>query len=232
MNGKEPEFTGLADQKGNWKSGTDKDADGHLIGKEGYVYRRGVILSNVHIDPETQQPTLDDEFEDGQAITVRLAIYKVEKNADGTLKSATKIKDISKPFTLHRHDELRPKYGTEERDKHITFTPATIAALGSPDKPTEFQPGVTVLDPTEQILVENNQATVEPFTNNSIIAKFSHNDCYDLHSLFNSASVTPRKNKASMSSSTLKMRKLSVMQMTGDGIASTKENFDFSWDEF
>ena len=229
VNGKEPEFTGLTDQKGNWKSGTDKDADGNLIGKEGYVYRRGVILSNVHIDPETQQPTLDDEFRDGQKVTVKLAIYKVEKYADGTLKSATKIKDINKPFTLHRHDELRPKYGTEEQDKHITFTPGTIAALGSPDKPTEFQPGVTVLDPTEQILVENNQATVEPFTNNSIIAKFSHNDCYDLHSLFNSASVTPRKNKASMRSSTLKMRKISVMQMTGDGIASTTVVERYYW---
>ena len=214
VDGTEPMFSNQKDGSGKyWKNGNDNDAQGQPIGLNGYVYRRGIVLGTWQKSPNGGAVITNKV---GDTFTVRYAIFKVTNNDDGTW-SYEKVKEDKKVFTF---DDVptRPLWDTQ---KDLKFIPDTRQKTDI----NEWTSSMTVLDPTENVTV----AQTNWLSDNTIIAKFSHNDKYDLQSLLNSASISPAKVEKSMKSSGLKMRKLSAMQYTPDGIASNAVAEVFYW---
>lgn len=211
--GTEPQFSNQKDGSGKyWKNGNDNDADGNPIGRNGYVYRRGIVLGNWTKNPDGSITT--DHA--GDKVTVWIRVYKVTDNDDGTW-TYTMAHETKKEFT-YDSTPRRPLWDTQ---KDIVFIPNT-----SQKTPVDsWTSSMKVLDPTENVTVAENNWT----GSNTIVAKFSHNDNYDLQSLLNAASISPATAQKSMKSSSLKMRKLSAMQYTTDGIASNAVAEAFYW---
>lgn len=205
VDGSEPEFSNEKDSKGNWKNGNDLDKDGNPIGKNGYIYRRGIIL-------DKRSRTVAENTKAGETITVKLAIYKLTTDANG-VTTADKIKTITKEFKLTyksrpRWDDSKSEY---DSNLQLVFTPKTLMT-----EKDEYDSYMTKLD-----LTQNATVTEYQWQGNTIIAKFSKNDKYDMQSLLNAASVTPTVSSKSMKSSSLGLRKLSVIQYSQDGLAAT-----------
>ena len=208
VDGNDPEFSFVKDSKGNWKNGDDKypagyegHKEGDAIGKHGYIYRRGIILDKLNRANMTKSQV-------GDVLTVKLAIYQLSADANGTFTSYDRIKTIEKKFKLT--SSSRPKWGDGGND--IVFTPDTKQKTET----TDYNSKTTILDVTQNVVVTGTSSQ-----DNTIIAKFSKNDKYDLQSLLNAASVTPTKNSKAMKTSSTGLRKLSVLQYTTDGIAAT-----------
>lgn len=200
VDGSTPEFSNEKDSKGNWKNGNDLDKAGNPIGKNGYIYRRGIIL-------DKRSRTVADNTKAGETITVKLAIYKVTTDANGNT-TADKIKTITKEFKLT--DKSRPRW--DDDATNLVFSPKTLMT-----EKDEYDSYMTKLDLTQNATVTESGN----WQGNTIIAKFSKNDKYDMQSLLNAASVTPTVSSKSMKSSSLGLRKLSVIQYSQDGLAAT-----------
>ena len=219
VDGSEPQFSNKKDSKGKyWKNGNDKDVDGNPIGMNGYIYRRGIVLG-------------DKDNKAGDKITIKIGIFKVP--ADDNANSAPEtVKTFSKTFLLvapkdnNSNAYNRPKWRvidahTERYD--IQYTPDTKLKTTPGDN--KYLSSMTVLDPTESIKVFETNG----WNGNTIIAKFSENDKYDLQSLLNAASITPTIHEKYMKSSGLHMRNLSAMQYTPQGIAAETVAEGFYW---
>jgi len=113
VDGTEPQFTNVMDgKKTYWKNGNDTypagyegHEEGEAINMNGYVYRRGIVLG---IEKD-ENGTLHENKE-GDEITVRLGIFKLTLQDNGTT-TYTKVKDIKKVFVLKASDgnHNRPK---------------------------------------------------------------------------------------------------------------------------
>ena len=217
VDGNEPQFSNKTDSKGKyWKNGNDNDADGNPIGMHGYVYRRGIVLG-------------DKDSKAGDKITVKVGIFKLptDENASSTPET---VKTLSKTFLLvapEGNDHRRPMWRVV--DQHTTrydlqFTPDTKQKT-DPNNSNKYLKSMTVLDPTESIKVFETNG----WNGNTLIAKLSENDKYDLQSLLNAASITPTNHEKYMKSSSLNMRKLSAMQYTPQGIAAETVAEGFYW---
>lgn len=192
-----------------WRNGNDKDDSGNLIGGKGYVYRRGIVLSKEK-DDNGQAGTSHK----GESLKVTVKIFKIDEVQDNKCTAYHEVQTIEKTFYFDNEAD-RPDYGAA---KHIDFTPytGTKTALTPIDNVYTKPNSIAVLDPTENITVFQTGWPYE----NTIVAKLSMDDVYDLQSLLNSASVSPTKSKKVMKSSSLKYRKVSAMQYTHDGLAS------------
>ena len=208
VDGNEPEFSFVKDSKGNWKNGNDYypagyegHKEGEAIGKHGYIYRRGIILDQLNRENVTKSQV-------GDVLTVKLAIYQLTADANGNFTGYDKLKTIEKKFKLT--SSSRPKWGD---GGDIYFTPDTKQKTET----TGYTQSTTILDVTQNVIVSESSS----WQGNTIVAKFSKNDKYDLQSLLNAASVTPSKDSKAMKTSSTGLRKLSVLQYSSDGIAAT-----------
>ena len=232
VDGSEPQFTNVMDgKKTYWKNGNDTypagyegHQEGEAINMNGYVYRRGIVLG---IEKDANG-TLHENNE-GDKITVRLGIFKVTFKDDGTT-DYTKVKDITKVFTLKASDgnHNRPKWragGTGESNQYdLQYTPDTKQKT----EPTSYDKGVMpILDPNERIKVFAANTWLNK--GNTVIAKFSKNDNYDLQDLLNASNTTLATDSKTLKSSALKLRKVTAMQYTREGIASETVAEGFYW---
>ena len=203
VNGKNPEFSAEKSGDGKyWKNGNDNDASGNAIGKEGYVYRRGIALNS-----------------DGNSVTVKVAIFKVNGVKEDGSVDYVNITPEGEPYTM----TFNLDNSTQPTRDNVKFIPTTLTASDA----TTYDPKMAVLDPTENVTVtETGQDGLS-----TILAKFSTNDRYDVQSLLNASSVTPAINHKSMKSSskTMGMRKVSAMIYTQTGLASNMVNEGSYW---
>lgn len=166
-----------------------------------YVYRRGIVL----------------DASAGSEVNVKVGIFQLDKDAtDGT--SATALQTISKTFQLTSGNS-RPAWNNNQKD--ITFSPRTLYATSS----NTYVQGMAVMDPTETVTAT---ASSHCFTD-TIIAKFSSDTHYNLQQLLNVVNVTPRLKQANMTSSQMKLRMISAMLYTPDGIASEAVAEAYYW---
>lgn len=196
-----------------WRNGNDKDDNGNAIGGNGYVYRRGIVLSK---EKNTSGGVAVSG--QGESLKVTVKVFKIT-NVTGNTCTYEEVEGqtITKTFKF-TSAPTRPKWDTYT--KNIVFTPDTrmkTALLADADGIYTKPQAIAVLDPTENITVSQTEWQDD----NTIVAKLSQNDEYDLQSLLNSASVSPTLRQKSMKSSSLKYRKISAMQYTLDGLAST-----------
>lgn len=228
----DPEFSGVTDgKKTYWKNGNDTyptgyESQGHNSGDpinmNGFVYRRGIILGI-----EKEGDALYNH-KNGDVITVKVGIFKLSQNADGTVKSE-KVKTITKQFTLQANDEehdrplWRANYGEVAPQYHLDFSPSTLAASTG----TKYNDKMTVLDPTQTVRVYAKDKWLNK--GNTILAKFSKNDNYDLQALLNANSIYTATNEENVVSTTLGLRKISAMQYTTEGIASETVAQGYYW---
>ena len=226
----EPDFSFVMDgKKTYWKNGNDNYPDGYEghqsgdpIGKNGIVYRRGIVLGiekdadgNLHANKA------------GDVVTVKVGIYRLSQDASGNI-SYSQVKTITKQFTLLENDDQhkRPRWtanynGSEQYD--LNFTPVTLKAYSA----TKYDTNMALLDPSQPVKVVAVNGWEN--TGNTILAKFSHNDNYDLQSLLNSYNVNSDTNQEEVVSTTLRMRKLTVMQYTQQGIACETVAQGYYW---
>lgn len=228
----DPLFSEVTDgKKTYWKNGNDTypagyENQGHNSGdpinKNGFVYRRGIILGI-----EKEGDALYNH-KDGDVITVKVGIFKLSQNADGTVKSE-KVKTITKQFTLQANDEehdrplWRANYGEAAPQYHLDFSPSTLAASTG----TKYNDKMAVLDPTQTVKVYAKDKWLNK--GNTILAKFSKNDSYDLQALLNANSIYTATNEENVVSTTLGLRKISAMQYTTEGIASETVAQGYYW---
>ena len=228
----DPDFSGVTDGKQTyWKNGNDTypagyEKQGHNpgdpINKNGFVYRRGIILGI-----EKEGDALYNH-KDGDVITVKVGIFKLSQNADGTVKSEN-AKTITKQFTLQANDEehdrplWRANYGEAAPQYHLDFSPSTLAASTG----TKYNDKMAVLDPTQTVKVYAKDKWLNK--GNTILAKFSKNDSYDLQALLNANSIYSATNEENVVSTTLGLRKISAMQYTTEGIASETVAQGYYW---
>lgn len=158
------------------------------------------------------------ESQVNQEMTVNVAIYRVTNHDDGTWEHK-EIKRFAKKFVFDDAPQ-RPQWA---ETKDLKFIPDTKEKAS--DNTEGWTDKMTVLDPTENVTVTEDHWSGQ----NTIIAKFSKTDRYDLQSLLNSASVSPSIRQKSMKSSALKRRKISAMQYTPDGLASNAVAEAFYW---
>ena len=207
------EFSNVCDAKGNWKDGIDNypndskygENAGKAIGKIGYVYRKGVVLTSL-----VRGGKVADEFTPGTTVAVEVAIYKLTPdNSEPSGKKAEFVKRFEKLFKLVG-GTTRPRWNDKVKD--LTFSPKTLMALGNLG--TTYVSGMSVIGTTEKVTTTLTDAS------NYMMAKFSTGDKYDPQSLFNANGITPVEGKKSSTSSAVGARRLSVLQFTHDGIAS------------
>ena len=181
-------------------NGNWQDVNTSADGKS-YVYRRGIVLDGTV----------------GSEVNVKVGIFQLDKDAaDGA--SATALQTISKTFKL-ASGTSRPAWNTDVKD--ITFSPWTLYATSS----NTYIQSMAVMDPTETVTAAASPRCIS----DTIIAKFSSDTNYDLQQLLNTSNVTPRLKQANMTSSQMKLRKLSAMLYTPDGIASEAVAEAYYW---
>lgn len=211
-----------------WKNGDDKGEDGITpIGNPGYVYRRGIVLSKEN----TTNNEGDNEVDNiGDEITVLATVWQIT-SVTGNKCEATELQTIAKTFKFESTPK-RPNWGastTGDTRDNITFIPYSKQKTypGKIDGTDDLDlKNTTILDPTENITVKQVEW---PEDDNTIIAKLSENDSYNLQSLLNSASVSPTKGQKSMKSSSLKLRKVSAIMYTPNGLVSNRVAESYYW---
>lgn len=229
----DPEFSNVTDgKKTYWKNGNETypscyESQGHQAGdaidKNGFVYRRGIVLGiekdadgNLHANKA------------GDVVTVKVAIFRLSQGENGTVNSE-QLKSITKQFTLkdndtnHQQPKWRANFGNAKAQYDLTFSPSTLKANSG----TKYNAKMTLLDPTQSVKVSVDGTWINK--GNTILAKFSHNDDYDLQALLNAHSIHINTESEEVTSTNLKMRKLTAMQYTQEGIASETVAQGYYW---
>ena len=189
-----------------WRNGNDKDDSGKPLGGNGYVYRRGIVLNKTK---DANGNAISSNA--GESLKVTVKVFKI-LSVTGNTCTFEEVQTITKTFHFTSAPDL-PVY------ENLAFTPYTkqkTAITSDDDGLYTKTDAIAVVDPTENITVSQTGWKDD----NTIVAKISQSDEYDLQSLLNSASVTPTLKQKSMKSSSLKYRKISAMQYTPDGLAS------------
>ena len=203
-------FEAVCGSDGNWKNGSDKYPSGYTnagasIGRVGYVYRRGIVMTKYTLS----SGDATSDFADGTTAVVEVAIYHLVDDATAvSKKKAELVKIVKKEFTIVAGTR-RPAWNNTSKD--ITFNPTTPMAIGYTDQYVE---GMRVLDLNDKVT-----ATLADKAN-YVVGKFSSSERYDQQSLLNSVGVSPVEGVKSSSSSEVGLRCFSVVQFTPDGIAS------------
>ena len=213
-------FTNVCDSKGNWKNGNDSypndatkygDKAGQKINLVGYVYRKGVVMTNL-----VEGGSVDNEFTPGTTVAVEVKIYKLtpKHNSNGSSDMEAEIvNSFVKKFKVVSDNNKRPHWGTYQKD--VDFEPGSLKAMDGLDKLDQYKEGMAIVGTSDKVKVITLNGTDSYY----MIAKFSTNDRYDPQSLFNANNITPVVGSKSTTSTSVGARRLSVLQFTPDGIA-------------
>lgn len=231
----DPQFSNVTDgKKTYWKNGYDTYPTGYeesgknkgdAIGLTGTVYRRGIMLG-IEKDIDGNGNSTLHQHQDGDIITVKVGIFKITTDENGKTEGKLAKDIIVKQFKLkgNNGDYGRPEWSSTNKD--LSFSPDTKYKAGNP---TRYDQNMTVVDPTQTIVVTQPANSNWQNKGNVIIAKFSESDDYNLQSLLNAHSISTATDKKNMKSSTLGLRKLTAMQYTKEGIASETVAQGFYW---
>ena len=189
----------------NGKTGGDankywKDGKEDTKKGNGYIYRRGIAL----------------EGEVGKEVTLNINIFKVTYNTDGSYQSAKLVTtdEITKTYKFTLTDGNRPTAND------FKFSPATSSSHTGSN---------TTYDKSHYILDLTESCTATGKNGNTIIAKYSTDNTYDIQQILNAANVSLDNTTTGVFSTKENLRKTSAVQITPDGLISSEVARAFYW---